>query len=65
MNRRLVLRRQPLAELTPDELSGVAGADQITPQCSSTPLRICTSTLPLNQCFISLNPCNVDNEVGP
>ena len=58
MTRRLVLRKQALSELTPDQLAGIAAAEQqLTPQCSSTPLKFCGGTLPLNQCFISLNPC--------
>ena len=54
MKRTLSLRRERLAELTNDELSGLvaAGAGPLTPVVRTVPVDDCVNSYPLNECVV-------------
>ena len=54
--RRLALRADLLTDLSADQLRDLAGGEQLTPQCATTPLDLCAPTTPVIQCIVSW-PC--------
>lgn len=57
MRRRLTLRKETLAELTPADLGDVVGA-QATPACPRPPTEWCPTIRPI-YCYVSelVDPC--------
>lgn len=48
MKRSLTLKAEHLSDLTPEQLAGVAGAQQALP---TIPLDVCTNTMQATRCF--------------